>query len=257
MWTTREYELTGLVHHRLEGLWLELCVDADWAGDPEDKYSTNSGVLFLAGPNTKFPLAWVSKKQTACSRSTTESEIIALAYSLFLEAVPMLSLWDRLVGPASGRPMRLKIFEENSAAIMVENDGFSSKLCHIFRTHVVNLMSIKVEVDKPECELLKIDTKRQAADIFTKGVEPQKWDAAIDMLRMERTPLGRKSAEQVQKDAKGSLPAGAPSAQKPDGTTPMRLPLTLTSSRPKKTSSTNGGMMTGMMLSVTPEQGPK
>ena len=79
----------------------------------------------------------------------------------------MLSLWDRLVG----RKMKLKIFEDNYAAITVVGDGLSSKMCHVSRNHGVNLTSIKDEVDKPECELLKIDTKLQAADIFTKGVE--------------------------------------------------------------------------------------
>lgn len=173
-------------------------MDADWAGDREDKYSTNGGYLVLVGPNSWFPLMWVSRKQTACSRSTTESEIVALAHSLFLEALPMMSLWDKLVGPASGRPIKLKIFEDNQAAISIIGDGFSSKLCHISRTHGVNLTSIKDELDKPTVELLKIDTKRQAADIFTKGLEPQKWDPALEMLGMSKVPLLRKK----------SLPAG-------------------------------------------------
>ncbi|MFY9237268.1 MAG: reverse transcriptase domain-containing protein, partial [Roseovarius sp.] len=40
MWGTREYELIGYVNDPLEELWLDLYVDADWAGDREDKYST-------------------------------------------------------------------------------------------------------------------------------------------------------------------------------------------------------------------------
>jgi hypothetical protein len=192
MWTTKEYEIVGYVHDPLEELWLELYVDADWAGDREDKYSTSGGFLVLAGPNSRFPLMWVSRKQTAVSRSTTESEIIALAHSLFMEAIPMMSLWNRLVGPASGRPIQLKIFEDNQAAITIADSGFSTKLCHISRTHGVNIASIKDEIDKPEFELLKIDTKLQAADIFTKAVEPQKWEPALDMLGIRRSPLPRK-----------------------------------------------------------------
>ena len=60
MWSTKEHELVGYVNDPLEDLWLKLYVVADWAGDREDKYSTNGGILVLAGPNTKFPLAWVS-----------------------------------------------------------------------------------------------------------------------------------------------------------------------------------------------------
>ena len=81
----------------------------------------------------------------------------------------MMTLWDRLVKPASGRPIRLKIFENNQAAITICEEGFSTKLCHISRTHGVNMTSIKDEIDKPECELLKTCTKEQAADIFKKG----------------------------------------------------------------------------------------
>ena len=86
----------------------------------------------------------------------------------------MTSLWDRLVAPASGRKIRLKVFEDNSAAITIVGEGYSTKLCHISRTHGVNLTSVKDDMDKPECELLKIDTKKQAADVFTKGLEPPK-----------------------------------------------------------------------------------
>ena len=94
----------------------------------------------------------------------------------------MMTLWDKLVKPASGRPIRLKIFEDNQAAITICEEGFSIKLCHISCTHRVNMTSIKDEIDKPGCELLIIGTKEQAADIFTKAVEPQTWEPALDML---------------------------------------------------------------------------
>ena len=127
MWETREYELVGHVNDAIEDLWLEPYVDADWAGDREDKYSTKGGLLVLAGPNTRFPLTWVSRKQTSCSRSTTESEVVALAHSLFLEALPMMTLLDNLVKAASGRPIKLKIFEDNQAAMQICEAGFSTK----------------------------------------------------------------------------------------------------------------------------------
>ena len=199
--------------------------------DREDKYSTNGGYLVLAGPNSQFPLAWVSKKQTSCSRSTTESEVVALAHSLFLEALPMLSLWDRLVAPASGRRMRLRIHEDNQAAKDIVEAGFSAKLCHISRTHGVNLTSVKDEIDKPEYELRKIHTSKQAADVFTKAVEPQKWGAALDMLGIEREPLPRKGAPKTTpsnadlqpQGAQGTVgaakqPPGAPKDEKPPAT---------------------------------------
>ena len=94
MHTTSHYLLVGRVNDALEDLRLDLFVDADFAGDREDTNSTNGGWLVLGGPKTYFPLCWVSKKQTSVSRSTTKSEVISLAHSLFLEALPMMSLWD-------------------------------------------------------------------------------------------------------------------------------------------------------------------
>ena len=134
--------------------------------------------------------------------------MVALAHSLFLEALPMMTLWDRLVKPASGRPIQLKIFEDNQAAITICKEGFSTKLCHISRTHGVNMTSIKDEIDKPECELLEIGTKEQAADIFTKGVEPQKWEPALDMLGICRSPLPRKGETQTASAQADDQPSG-------------------------------------------------
>jgi hypothetical protein len=182
---TIDYRLYGYVRDKPENLRLDLYVDADFAGDREDSYSTSGGWLVLAGPDTYFPLCWVSKKQTSVSRSTTESEIVSLAHSLFLEALPMCTLWDTILG----REVDLHIHEDNEAAILVINKGFSSKLRHILRTHKVNIQSIKDEVDKPHTHLKHVSTDKQAADIFTKALEPQKWQAALDMLHIATVPL--------------------------------------------------------------------
>ena len=65
---------------------------ADFAGEKDDAKSTSGGFLVLQGPKTFFPLTWVSKRQTSVSRRTTESKIVSLAHSLFLEALPALQL---------------------------------------------------------------------------------------------------------------------------------------------------------------------
>ena len=176
--STIDYTLTGTVNDPPEDLWLELFVDADFAGDREDALSTNGGWLVLCGPNSYFPLTWVSKKQSSVSRSTSEAEIVALAHSLFLEALPMCALWDLILD----RTVELTIHEDNKAAILIAEAGFSSKLRHISRTHKVNISSIRDEVVKEEVSLQHISTDKQAADIFTKALEVQKWGAALNML---------------------------------------------------------------------------
>ena len=178
MKSTYEYTLVGTVNDAPEDPHLRLYVDADFAGDREDSYSTSGGWLVLAGPRTYFPLTWVSKKQSSVSRSTTESEVVSLAYSLFKEALPMCSLWDKLLN----RDMDLYILEDNKAAIQVCQNGFSSKLRHIGRTHKVNLQSVKDEIMRESTHLEYTITDKQAADIFTKALEPMKWPAALEML---------------------------------------------------------------------------
>ena len=136
------------------------------------------GWLCLTGPNTWFPLAWVAKRQTATSRSTTESEAVSLAKILFEEAIPMLDLWDLLLG----RPVKLTIYEDNQATIKVLNKGYSSKLRHVTRHHKVDLGSVKEVLDEHNVELQYIETTKQCADIFTKALTPCKWPHAVGLL---------------------------------------------------------------------------
>ena len=104
---------------------------------------------------------------------------MSLAHSLFLEALPMLSLFDKI----RGEPFDLEICEDNQATtIIIAKAGFSQKLRHISRTHKVNLGSIKEVLDTPSCDIQYIDTKEQAADIFRKALEPQKWGNALELL---------------------------------------------------------------------------
>ena len=109
--TTKHYKLVGVVGDKLDDLKLRLYVDADFCGERLHTKSTNGGYLVLVGPNTWFPLAWVSKKQTMTSRSTTESEIVSLAYSLHIEGIPTLAHWDLLCG----REVELEVMEDNQA----------------------------------------------------------------------------------------------------------------------------------------------
>ena len=116
------YRLIGYVGDGLEDVRLRLYVDADFAGDTRDAKSTSGGCLALVGPKTFFPPAWVSKRQTSISRSTTESGVVSLAHSLFAEAIPALQLWSLL----AGRNVVLEIKEDNQATIIVARKGFRS-----------------------------------------------------------------------------------------------------------------------------------
>jgi hypothetical protein len=159
-------------------LSLRLYADANFAGNSEDARSTSGNFLVLTGPNTYFPLSWCSLKQTATSRSTTESEVIILANGVFSEALAMLNVWDLVLQ----RPCQLEIMEDNQETITFVRKGFSKKLRHISRTHRVNLSSLKESCCNGHTSLQYVETKKQAADIFTKALSPQLWGPALDML---------------------------------------------------------------------------
>ena len=72
----------GFVGDPLEACELHLFADADHAGDRRDCKSTSGVYLCLWGPNTRFPLACICKKQTSQSHSSVEAELVALDLAL-------------------------------------------------------------------------------------------------------------------------------------------------------------------------------
>ena len=181
MKTTRNYQLEGVVGDKPEEIRLELFVDSDFAGETKDAKSTSGAWLRLAGAHTSFPLMWSSKRQTSVSRSTTEAEVIAMASAVFGEAIPVLQLWETVLQ----RPVDLIIHEDNQATILVVERGYSSKLRHITRTHKVNLGSLSELLLDKGIKVQYVESAKQAADIFTKALEPLKWPNAIELLNIK------------------------------------------------------------------------
>ena len=184
--STADLKLNAYIGDPPEKLKLRLYADADFAGDNADARSTSGGYLVVVGPNSFFPVSWVSKKQTSTSRSTTESEIVSMAYCVYSEALPMLNLFDLLIG---GEGCPWEACEDNEATIKVIKNGFSAKLRHISRTHKVNISGLSEVLHGPgedEWRIRYIGTKEQAADIFTKALGPQLWGPALNMLGIRR-----------------------------------------------------------------------
>ena len=182
MASSASYRLVGKVNDLPKDLKLLLFVDADLCGNSLTSRSTSGGFLVLAGPDTWFPLMWISKRQTATSRSTTEAEMVSLATALFSEAMPCMDLWELLLG----RPIDLYILEDNEATIKVAKKGYSAKLRHCLRHHKINLGSVKEAMENNPIEILYCHTNFQAADIFTKALEPHKWDNALALLGIDK-----------------------------------------------------------------------
>ena len=77
------------------------------------------------------------------------------------------------------------IFEDNQATITVVKKGYSKKLRHLTRTHKVNISSLNEACTSDNTVLAYIDTKKQAADIFTKALAPALWSNALIMLAID------------------------------------------------------------------------
>ncbi len=88
-----------------------------------------------------------------------------------------------------GRFCDLEICEDNQATIRVVKNGFSNKLRHVTRTHKVNVAGLSELLEDPSIALSYIDTKEQAADIFTKALSPQLWGSALNMLGLNDQAL--------------------------------------------------------------------
>ena len=116
-------------------------------------------------------------KQTSVSRSTTESETVALANSLE-EAIPLSELFSTLLK----RNVLLRIREDNEACSKVCTASYSKKLGHLKRVHKINLASVKEQLGREDTELMLVGTKYQKAEIFTKALSGTLWPAALSML---------------------------------------------------------------------------
>ena len=75
-----------------------LFTHADHAPKTDHCYSTLGSLLAIAGGRSFLPLTFQSKSQTACSRSPTEAETVALATALFSDAIPAQEFLSLLLG---------------------------------------------------------------------------------------------------------------------------------------------------------------
>ena len=107
-----------------------------------------------------------------------------MASAVFGEAIPVLQLFERILE----RPVELIIHEDNQATIKVVEAGYSPKLRQISRTHKVNLGGLSEILTERGIKVQYIESAKQAADIFTKALEPLKWPNAINLLGMSTKP---------------------------------------------------------------------
>ena len=179
--STKDLELRGYIGDPMDKLELKLYSDADFAGCKKTRRSTSGVFLCISGPNTWYPLAAISKKQTCVSHSTPEAEIVAMDLALRAEGLPAQDLWDVLLQ----RKVFLTFEEDNTAAIAVVKTGKNPTMRHLDRTHGVCEAWLREHLaTRPEeVNLVYCESAKMAADILTKGFTDQvKWQHATSLV---------------------------------------------------------------------------
>ena len=139
--STKSHLLTGYVNDEPEDVFVEFFVDADLCGSSEDCYSTSGAWIQLSGKGTHlFHYVGSARNRPSVSRSTTESETVVLANSLFEEAIPLAELFSTLLQ----RNVLLRMREDNEACAKVCTAGYSKKLRHLKRVHKINQNQLSI-----------------------------------------------------------------------------------------------------------------
>jgi hypothetical protein len=178
----------GLTFQPTTNLDLNLHVDADFAGlggheddqDPVCVKSRTGHVLTLGGR----PISWSSKLQTEIALSTTEAEFIALSQAMreLIPARRLLAEISEKMRLQGDSPVLIKstVFEDNNGAISTAK---AVKMTPRTKHIAVKYFFFKSQIGPGTgIELVKIDTPLQKADIFTKGMAPEKFTAMRKLL---------------------------------------------------------------------------
>ena len=174
-----EVVLTGSVSHEGE-IKLNVYTGADFAGCVHSAKSTSGLWMEVSTGDHSFPLYWQSKRQSSVARSTTESELIAMANGMFGEVYNMQAFLESLVN----KTVNVEFHQDNSAVLQVLKAGYSAKLRHTGRVHKVNVASIAEALEDKSISASHCVTLDQKANGFTKIIPPNEWPMTLNQLSL-------------------------------------------------------------------------
>ncbi len=187
-WILKATRTCGMVFRPSKDLKFDLYTDANFAGlwnteDSHDPISVKSWTGFVVTLG-EVPILWGSKLQIKIALSTTEAEYIALSTAM-QELIPIWLLLHRVGAVFGLKRHELKtvwcVWEDNNGALTnaaypntTPRTNHIACKYHWFQEHLV----------PGENELMRIDTKLQRADIFTKWLpRPEfalKWKMVVE-----------------------------------------------------------------------------
>jgi hypothetical protein len=155
---------------------LEMYADADFAGlwnaeephDPVCVKSRTGYIIYLSD----VPVLWSSKLQTEIATSTMHAEYIALSSGM-RELIPVRNVFhDVCNGLHLSLPETakiLKVFEDNEGAQKLASSPVTRTTPHS-KHFAIKYHWFREKLDEYNISILRVDTNRQKADIFTKGL---------------------------------------------------------------------------------------
>lgn len=151
-------------------------VDADWAGDLNDRRSCSGNVIMFANG----PISWKSKKQKSVALSTMEAEYMALS-EVVKELLYLKRLLEHMRMTISEGPSI--IFCDNQSAIqLTKNNVYHSRSKHIdIRYHFS-----REAYERDEISLKYERSESMAADVLTKALCKPKHDNCVKLMKIRK-----------------------------------------------------------------------
>ena len=149
-------------------------VDADYAGDLDNRRSTTGYVFTVAGG----PICWKSMIQSIVALSTTESEYMAAAEAA-KEALWLTGLVRELGVQQGGVKL---LCDSQSAIYLAKNQVYHARTKHID----VRFHKIRELIASGEIQLEKVHTADNAADMLTKPVTTEKFKHCLNLIHISR-----------------------------------------------------------------------
>jgi hypothetical protein len=147
-------------------------VDADYAGEVDDRRSTTGYVFTLSGG----PICWKSTLQSIVAMSTTEAEYMAVAEAA-KEALWLKGLVKELGLNQGGVQMHC---DSQSAIYLAKNQVYHARTKHIdVRFHKIRELIVTGDI-----VLEKVHTSENAADMLTKPVTTAKFKHCLDLVNV-------------------------------------------------------------------------
>uniref|UniRef100_A0A2N9FQZ7 Integrase catalytic domain-containing protein n=1 Tax=Fagus sylvatica TaxID=28930 RepID=A0A2N9FQZ7_FAGSY len=147
-------------------------VDADYAGEVDDRRSTTGYVFTLSGG----PICWKSTLQSIVAMSTTEAEYMAVAEAA-KEALWLKGLVKELGLNQGGVQMHC---DSQSAIYLAKNQVYHARTKHIdVRFHKIRELIVTGDI-----VLEKVHTSENAADMLTKPVTATKFKHCLDLVNV-------------------------------------------------------------------------